>query len=227
MYHLLFGMPPWFKDISKYKADRTKAEDVIIEERKKPLAFPKVSSDIVDFEESILKVLKKALQQDPENRFQSANEFIQALNGEIELEDVETVQKVKSDDEDEKKIKTQKAKGKGFDAIAGMQHLKDQLQHDIINFIENPEEYKKHNLGLPNGMLLYGPPGCGKTFFAEKFAEEAGYNFMKIISSDLASIYVHGSQEKIGKLFKEAKEQAPTILYFDELDAMITCRDKA
>jgi transitional endoplasmic reticulum ATPase len=63
MYHLLFGMPPWFKDISKFKADRTKAEDVIIEERKKPLVFPKISRDIVDFDESVLKVLKKALQQ--------------------------------------------------------------------------------------------------------------------------------------------------------------------
>ena len=75
-------------------------------------------------------------------------------------------------------------------------------------------------------MLLYGPPGCGKTFFAERFAEEAGYNFIKIVSSDLASIYVHGSQEKIGKLFKEAREQAPTILYFDELDAMVPNREK-
>lgn len=74
-------------------------------------------------------------------------------------------------------------------------------------------------------MLLYGPPGCGKTFFAERFAEEAGYNFMKVVSSDLASIYVHGSQEKIGKLFKEAREQAPTILYFDELDAMVPSRE--
>lgn len=46
-------------------------------------------------------------------------------------------------------------------------------------------------------MLLYGPPGCGKSFIAEKFAEEAGYNYMFVKSSDLASIYVHGSQEKL------------------------------
>ena len=98
MYHLLYSIPPWFKVISKFKADRSKAEDVIIEERKKPLSFPKVSSDIVDFDESVLKILKKALQQDPENCFQSATEFIQALNGEIEIEDVDTVQKVKSDE---------------------------------------------------------------------------------------------------------------------------------
>jgi transitional endoplasmic reticulum ATPase len=83
MYHLLFGMPPWFKDISKFKADRTKAEDGIIEERKKTLSFSKFSREIVDFNESVIKVLKKALQQDPEDRFQTASEFIQALNGEI------------------------------------------------------------------------------------------------------------------------------------------------
>jgi len=178
MYHLLFGMPPWFKDISKFKADRTKAEDVIIEERKKPLSFPKVSSDIVDFDESILKVLKKALQQEPDNRFQSANEFSQALNGEIEVEDVDPVQKAKSDDKAEKKIKTQKAKGKGFDAIAGMKELKAQLQLDVIDALNKPEEYAKFGLTIPNGMLLYGPPGCGKTFFAKHFAEEVGFNFI-------------------------------------------------
>ncbi|MBK8228907.1 MAG: AAA family ATPase [Flavobacteriales bacterium] len=54
--------------------------------------------------------------------------------------------------------------------------------------------------------LLYGPPGCGKTFIAEKFAEEAGLNFRYVKPSDLASIYVHGTQEKIGELFKDARE---------------------
>jgi len=225
MYHLLFGMPPWFKDISKFKADRTKAEDLIIEERKRPLLFPNISENVVDFDESILKVLKKALQQDPEKRFQSANEFLQilhGLHGEITL--CETHEH-KTDNSFEINTKYTISKGSGFSAIAGMQQLKDQLKNDVIDVIENPEEYKKHNLGLPNGILLYGPPGCGKTFFAERFAEEAGYNFIKVISSDLASIYVHGSQEKIGNLFNEARKKAPTILYFDELDAMVPNRE--
>lgn len=226
IYQLLFGMPPWFKEVSKYKADRLKMEEVILEERKNPLPFPNVDTRIVDFDDNILKVVKKALQQYPDNRFQSAQEFIQALNGKIEIEEViVTKSKAKEADAQEQKSTTIR-KGSGFMAIAGMKYLKEQLQGDVINVIENPEEYKKHNLGLPNGMLLYGPPGCGKTFFAERFAEEAGYNFIKVISSDLASIYVHGSQEKIGKLFKEAREQAPTILYFDELDAMVPNREK-
>jgi len=225
MYHLLFGMPPWFRDISKFKADRTKAEDVIIEERKKPISFPQPSSEIVDFDESILKILKKSLQQDPENRFQSANEFILALNGEIEIEDVDTIQKVKSDDKDEKKIKAQKAKGKGFDAIAGMNELKAQLQLDVIDALHKPEEYAKYGITIPNGMLLYGPPGCGKTFFAKHFAEEVGFNFILATPSTLKSRFVNATQENIAKMFEEAEKNAPTIIFIDEINELLPNRN--
>jgi transitional endoplasmic reticulum ATPase len=225
MHYLLFGMTPWFKDISKFKADRTKVEDVIIEERKKPLSFPKVSEEIVDFDETILKVLKKSLQQDPENRFQSATEFIQALNGEIEIEDVDTVQKVKSAEKDEKKIKTQKAKGKGFEAIAGMNELKAQLQLDVIDVLHKPEEYAKYDLTLPNGMLLYGPPGCGKTFFAKHFAEEVGFNFMHVNPGTLKSQYVNATEKNIAKMFQDAEKNAPTIIFIDEISGLFPSRD--
>ncbi|MDR2839802.1 MAG: AAA family ATPase [Paludibacter sp.] len=223
MYQMVFGIPPWHKDISSYLAERTKAEELILEARQKPLAFPNLSGEIVDFDESILNILQKALHHDTEKRFQSATEFVQALNGEIDVEETET--KEDKNKQTTKSFATQNTKGKGFAAIAGMKELKERLQNDVINVIDNPEEYKLHNLGLPNGMLLYGPPGCGKTFFAERFAEEAGYNFIKVIASDLASIYIHGTQEKIGSLFKEAREKAPTILYFDELEAMIPDRE--
>lgn len=225
MYHLLFGMPPWFKNISKFKADRTKAEDVINEERKKPISFPKVSENIVDFDEIILKVLKKSLQQDPENRFLSANEFIQALNGEIEIDDVDTVQKVKSDNKDEKKVKIQKAKGKGFDAIAGMKELKAQLQLDVIDALHKPEEYAKYGVTIPNGMLLYGPPGCGKTFFAKHFAEEVGFNFMLATPSTLKSRFINATQENIAKMFEDAEKNAPTIIFIDEINELLPNRD--
>jgi transitional endoplasmic reticulum ATPase len=225
MYHLLFGMPPWFKDISKFKSDRTKAEDLIIEERKKTLSFPKVSEDIVDFDETLLKILKRVLQHDPEDRFQSANEFNQALNGEIEIEDLDTVKKVKSDVKDEKKIKTQKAKGKGFNAIAGMKELKAQLQLDVIDALHKPEEYAKYGVTIPNGMLLYGPPGCGKTFFAKHFAEEIGFNFIHINPGTLKSQYVNGTEKNISKMFEDAEKNAPTIIFIDEISGLFPSRD--
>jgi transitional endoplasmic reticulum ATPase len=73
-------------------------------------------------------------------------------------------------------------------------------------------------------MLLYGPPGCGKTFFAEKFAEETGFNFALIKASDIASSYVHGTQDKIGRLFKQAEKHRPIVLCFDEFDALVPDR---
>ncbi len=114
IYQMLYGMPPWFKDISKFKMDRTKAEDVVLEARKKKLTFPETSTEIVDFDESVVKIIEKALQQDPEDRFQSADEFMKAVNGEIEVEDIDRVQKVKLGGEEAGRIETQKAKGKGY-----------------------------------------------------------------------------------------------------------------
>jgi transitional endoplasmic reticulum ATPase len=223
MYQLLFGLPPWFVDISTFSMERAKMEKIVLEARANPLVFPDVLDRIVDFDDSILTVLSKALHTDIDRRFQSATEFIRVLNGEITVKKTSTSLDL-TDKVAINEIKSKK--GKGFAAIAGMQQLKEQMKNDVIDVIENPEEYRRHNLGLPNGMLLYGPPGCGKTFFAECFAEEAGYNFIKVIASDIASIYVHGTQEKIGKIFKEAREKAPTILYFDELDAMVPHREK-
>ena len=81
-------------------------------------------------------------------------------------------------------------------------------------------------MSIPNGLLFYGPPGCGKTFFAERFAEEIGCNYMYVLCSDVASPYIHGGQEKIANLFEEARKNAPTILFLDEVEAMIMDRSK-
>ena len=107
-----------------------------------------------------------------------------------------------------------------------MTALKEQLQSDVIDLIQDPQQAKELGLSMPNGLLFFGPPGCGKTFFAEKFAEEAGFNYRYIKCSDVASPYIHGGQEKIAAIFDEARENAPAILFFDEIDAMIKDRSK-
>ena len=106
-----------------------------------------------------------------------------------------------------------------------MAGLKITLIDEVLGPLRNPKKFAEYGLTIPNGLLLYGPPGCGKTYISERFAEEAKLPFKKIIPSDLASIYIHGSQEKIGQLFDEAKKAAPCILFFDELDALLPKRD--
>lgn len=108
--------------------------------------------------------------------------------------------------------------------VAGMRDLKAMLERDVILPLQEPEIYERYRLNLPNGILLYGPPGCGKTFIARKLAEVAGFSFMEVKPGDLASIYVHGTQGKIAELFAEARKQAPCMIFFDELDAMVPNR---
>ena len=121
-------------------------------------------------------------------------------------------------------VEIKKGGGNGFADIAGMDDLKEMLRKRVIMILQNKELAEQYKLTPPNGMLLYGPPGCGKSFFAEKFAEETGFNFILVKASDLGSIYIHGSQGKIADLFKKAEENAPSVLCFDEFDAFVPSR---
>ena len=227
LYQLIYNSLPWIIDTSKFKGKQTVLEDKIVEERKKKIKFPNVSDDIIDFDDDLTNIIKKALHTDTEVRFSSADEFIKALKGEVIVDDIDTIQIQKSDKEPTKKKTTYSsvAKGKGFSAIAGMQDLKNQLQVDVIDALRNPEEYEKYGVTIPNGMLLFGPPGCGKTFFAKHFAEEVGFNFMLIKPSTLKSRYVNATQENIAKMFEEAEENAPTIIFIDEMNELVPNRD--
>lgn len=230
MYHLYFGILPWAEDISTYKSNQLNLENAITKARSKTLNIPNTTVPDFDFDESLIRIIKKAVCNNSEDRFKDAAEMISALNDEIEVIDPDFDKKNIGPSKTNMAVQNRqfapKAKGHGFDRIAGMKELKQKLYNDVIELLNDREGAEKYGLSIPNGMLLYGPPGCGKTFFAERFAEEAGFNYKYIRSSDLASIYVHGSQEKIGKLFQEARENAPTILCFDELDALVPSRDK-
>jgi len=110
--------------------------------------------------------------------------------------------------------------------VAGMREVRALLERDVILPLREPDLYRRYRLGLPNGVLLYGPPGCGKTFLARKLAGILGFTFMEISPGDLASIYVHGGQQKIREMFAKARQDAPTILFLDEIDALVSHRDR-
>jgi transitional endoplasmic reticulum ATPase len=111
-----------------------------------------------------------------------------------------------------------------WQGIAGMRELKSMFERDVILPLHFPQLYAKYRVPMPNGVLLYGPPGCGKTMFARKAAQGLGYHYIEVKASDLASIYVHGTQQMIGKLFEEAASKAPSLIFFDEIDAFVPNR---
>lgn len=206
-YQIVCGVLPYHdSDSQNVKAP----EDLnsYLELRTFPLSF----SDV--FEPHLKKVLEKALHQNSDQRFSSLSEFSNYLSREKVIDSIK----------DTPSKQTLIKRGNGFDDIAGMSALKNQLKSEILEVLKRPEHFKKYGVTIPNGMLLYGPPGCGKTFISEKFCEEAGFNFFLVKPSDLSSIYVSGGEEKIGQLFSQAAKNAPTVICFDEVDAVMPKR---
>jgi len=225
-YKMITGRHPWEYNLVGVDMDvHEQISTAIISARKEQPQKPSHYNS--DINSHIDDVILKSISLDLENRFLNASDFYNALISE------RTITKSSTNTNSPKQTKSDpikpnvkpKEKGKGFDAIAGMAELKDILYNDVIMPLKDKELYEKYKVSVPNGMLLYGPPGCGKTFISRQFADEISYNFIELKPSDLASIYVHGTQEKIGQVFKEAREKAPTVLFIDELDAIMPNRE--
>ena len=124
----------------------------------------------------------------------------------------------------ESRVSAPKPKRPGFESVAGMDELKETLRRDVIDALRQRDRYREYGLTIPNGILFYGPPGCGKSFMAERFAGEVGCRVIAVTRSDVASIFVDGSVEKIRALFDRAKKLSPCVLLFDEFDAVVPNR---
>jgi transitional endoplasmic reticulum ATPase len=114
----------------------------------------------------------------------------------------------------------------GLSAIPGMHRLKELLLEEVVAPLRDPEKYKKYRISIPNGILLYGPPGCGKTFIAQRLAGELGYNFFEISPSSIGSPYVHQTGLKIRDLFDNAAKKAPVVIFVDEFEGMVPARSQ-
>lgn len=225
IYRLLFGRVPWSVNIIDIPV--TERVSVINDSRRKPLLLPNIN--ISGLDEQLTNTIVKALQYQPENRFHSAQEFIEALEDKsiVRKQSTEILRgNITRDTRYQENSSPNVLKGNGFADVAGMDLLKEQLQSDVIDLLNDQERANSLGLTIPNGLLFYGPPGCGKTFFAEKFAEELKCNYIYVKCSDVASPYIHGGQEKIAAIFQEAREKAPSIIFLDEIDALLKSRDK-
>jgi len=114
-----------------------------------------------------------------------------------------------------------------FADIAGMDALKKTLRLRIIEPFQRPELFTRFRKSAGGGVLLYGPPGCGKTMIARAVAGECGVPFHSVGISQVLNMWVGESEKQIAALFNKAREKTPSILFFDELDALGYSRSKA
>lgn len=108
---------------------------------------------------------------------------------------------------------------KTFADVAGIPEAKEELQF-TVDFMKNPGKYAKLGAKVPRGVLLSGPPGCGKTLLAKATAGEAGVNFIQATGSDFVEKYVGVGAKRVRELFEEAKKNQPCIIFIDEIDAV-------
>ncbi|MET9934561.1 MULTISPECIES: ATP-binding protein [unclassified Streptomyces] len=104
--------------------------------------------------------------------------------------------------------------------VGGMEEVKDRLEAAFLAPMRNPELRRLYGKSLRGGLLLYGPPGCGKTFIARAVAGELGASFLTVSLSDVLDMWIGASEKNIHDIFETARRQAPCVVFLDELDAL-------
>jgi transitional endoplasmic reticulum ATPase len=104
--------------------------------------------------------------------------------------------------------------------VGGLDDVKQQLKEMVEWPLKNSESFERIGIKPPRGILMYGPPGCGKTMLARAVANESGANFISIKGPQVYSKWVGESEKMIRDIFRRAKQVAPTIIFFDEIDAL-------
>ncbi|KYH36944.1 MAG: AAA family ATPase, CDC48 subfamily [Candidatus Bathyarchaeota archaeon B23] len=111
-----------------------------------------------------------------------------------------------------------------WDDIGGLEEVKQRLKEAVEWPLKNPEAFRRMGITPPKGILLYGPPGCGKTLLARAVATESEANFISVRGPEIFSKWVGESEKAIREIFRKARMAAPSIIFFDEIDAIAPSR---
>ncbi len=113
---------------------------------------------------------------------------------------------------------------RGLAKVAGMDDLKALLQDEVVSALREPEDLQAYGLTIPNGILLFGPPGCGKTYISRQLAEELNFFFKEVFPSEIGSTFIHDTTLKIRDVFDSAADNAPAMIFIDEFESMVPAR---
>lgn len=216
----------------------------------------RINSPELEMPEALQEIIRKAIAPLPSTRYKNLEDFATDLakylgyeklgsfkfstTSNSELEKQKNEEYMKEDDTDDKmqqqtpaqpkaNVRIERVKGNGFKDVAGMNQLKGKLTRNFVDIMRNRELAEMFHISPPNGILLWGPPGTGKTFISRKLAEESGMLFSHIKPSDLGNIYIHGSQSMIADLFTRSerlaeKNNCGVLLVFEEFDSLVPKR---
>jgi transitional endoplasmic reticulum ATPase len=112
----------------------------------------------------------------------------------------------------------------GFKDVGGMDPVKDEIRMKIIHPLAHPELYKAYGKSVGGGILMYGPPGCGKTHLARATAGEISAGFIAVGINDVLDMWIGNSEKNLHQLFEQARRSRPCVLFFDEVDALAASR---
>jgi SpoVK/Ycf46/Vps4 family AAA+-type ATPase len=107
-----------------------------------------------------------------------------------------------------------------FDDVGGMESIKEEIRLKIIHPLKHPELYRAYGKAIGGGILMYGPPGCGKTHLARATAGEIRAGFIAVGISDVLDMWIGNSERNLHELFEQARRNRPCVLFFDEVDAL-------
>ncbi|XP_054652887.1 nuclear valosin-containing protein-like isoform X3 [Dunckerocampus dactyliophorus] len=107
-----------------------------------------------------------------------------------------------------------------WDDVGALHEIREELTMAILAPVRSPEQFKALGLSAPSGVLLAGPPGCGKTLLAKAVANESGLNFISVKGPELLNMYVGESERAVRQIFQRGRNSAPCVIFFDEIDAL-------
>ncbi len=152
---------------------------------------------------------KKALELDPSSYDEDLDKNLRITNQSNESEVTDTM--------DDRFIKKSKI---NFDHVAGMNNVKKEIDLKIIKPLLHPEIYKAYGKPIGGGILLFGPPGCGKTFIAKATAGQINAKFINIALNDILDMWIGASEKNLNEIFELARNNTPCVLFIDEIDAL-------